>query len=97
MNELKFVWDINKESLNIKNHSIKFDEAITTFYDENGREYYDPEHSELEEDRFLFLGISSKLRLLVTCYCYRENDSIIRIFSARKATKSEASHYKGDL
>jgi len=94
MMTFKFVWDLEKSAGNIKKHGIAFEEAQTVFFDEHGREYYDPGHSELDEDRFLFLGISSKMKLLLVCYCFRENDSTIRIFSARKATKKESQHYR---
>jgi uncharacterized protein len=92
-----FVWDIQKSKANSKKHGISFEEATTVFYDGNGREFYDPIHSELEEDRFLFLGFSNKLRLLLVCYCYRENEKSIRIISARQATKNESIFYKGDF
>jgi uncharacterized protein len=95
MTKFQFIWDIDKSEQNIKKHGVSFTEAMSSFYDEHGREFYDPKHSELEEDRFLFLGVSNKLRLLLVCYCYRENDLIIRIISARKATKNESTHYTG--
>ncbi len=95
MSDFRFVWDIPKAKANLKAHGVSFDEAQTCFYDQNGREFYDPDHSELEEDRFLFLGISGKLRLLLVCYCYREGDRLIRIISARKATRNEAKFYAG--
>ena len=69
-----------------------FEEAKSVFYDEDARLINDPDHSE-EEDRFILLGLSISLRLLVVCHCYRENESVIRIISARKATKSEARNY----
>ena len=55
---------------------------------------YDPDHS-VDEDRFILLGLSNKLNLLVVCHCYKENDDIIRIISARKATKNETKQYRG--
>ena len=94
MKELSFVWDPRKNLLNqSKHHGIDFEEAKTVFYDEYARIIYDPSHSS-EEDRFIILGFSSKLRLLVVCHCYRETDSIIRIISARKAAKKEAEAYE---
>ena len=84
MNELRFIWDENKDRLNRKKHGVSFEEAKTVFFDENAIEFSDPEHS-TEEDRFILLGFSFKLQILIVCYCYRENDPIIRIFSARKA------------
>ena len=92
MNNIRFVWDDSKASLNRRKHGISFEEAQTVFYDENAIEYFDPEHSE-DEDRFIMLGFSFKLRMLVVCYCYRENDTVIRIISARKATNKERLNY----
>lgn len=94
MDSIKFVWDKRKDSSNQKKHKVSFDEAKTVFYDENARLIHDPDHSE-DEDRFVILGLSSALRLLVVCHCYRENDSAIRIISARKADKSEQKTYEG--
>ena len=94
MSELSFVWDSDKNILNQTKHDgIDFDEAKTVFYDEQARVIYDSGHS-LNEDRFVILGISNKLRLLVVCHCYRESDSVIRLISARKATKKEAETYE---
>jgi len=93
MNDLRFIWDENKNKANQKKHGISFDEAKTVFFDENAVEFQDPDHSK-EEDRFILLGFSFKLRMLVVCYCYRENDAVIRIISARKATNKERLNYK---
>ena len=92
MEELIFKWDEYKAVQNIKKHKVSFEEAQTVFYDESAILYYDDSHSESEE-RFLLLGLSSKLRILLICHCYREHESVIRIISARKATKKEAKHY----
>jgi uncharacterized DUF497 family protein len=92
MDDLLFVWDDKKDRANIKKHGISFEEAQTTFYDENATVYYDPDHSE-EDDRFILLGMNSRLHTLVVCHCYRESESIIRIISARKADKVERSAY----
>ncbi len=62
------------------------------FYDENAIRYFDPDHSE-DEDRFLMVGVSRNLRMIIVCHCFREEDSVIRIISARKATKSEEDNY----
>ena len=91
---MKIVWDEEKNQLNIRKHKISFDEAKTVFFDPNGKIISDPDHS-LEEDRFIILGLSKILRLLVVCHCYRENEETIRIFSARKATKNEEKSYGG--
>lgn len=92
MFDLKFTWDPKKSQVNIKKHGVSFEEARTVFYDENAIEFYDDTHSE-NEDRFLMLGISSGLRLLLVCYCYLEKAETIRIISARKATKNESKYY----
>ena len=94
MEDIKFVWDENKNKLNQKKHGISFGEAKTVFFDQNGRLISDPDHSETE-DRFILLGFSSRLNLVVVCHCYREDGETVRIISARKATKSEKSQYKG--
>lgn len=92
MEELRFEWDAQKSRANKKRHGVSFTEAQTVFLDENARFMPDPDHSE-EEDRFVILGLNSQLRLLVVCHCYRENPDVIRIISARKATKTEAKSY----
>ena len=92
MNRLKFEWDNNKEKINISKHNVSFDEAQTVFYDEYAVQFFDPEHSE-REDRFLMLGTSFKLKILVVCHCFREEETIIRITSARKADKDETKAY----
>jgi hypothetical protein len=93
MSKLTFEWDSNKANENVKKHRVSFEEAQTVFYDDLAIEFYDDEHSEWE-DRFLLLGISSRLRLLIVCYTYRESESVIRIISARKATKKESKYYQ---
>ena len=92
MNEIRFDWDETKNGANIKKHGVSFDEAQTVFLDENAIRYFDPDHSQ-DEDRFIMLGMSFKLRVLVVCHCYRSSDSIIRIISARRANKKEAQDY----
>ena len=77
----------------MEKHGVSFEEARSVFYDEHAVEFYDDEHSEWE-DRFLLLGLSSRLRLLLICHCYREAEGVIRIVSARKATPSESEHYR---
>jgi len=94
MENLNFVWEEDKNKLNIKSHKISFEEAKTVFYDPNAKIIHDPDHS-IEEDRFIILGMSKSLKLLVVCHCYREKEEIIRIFSARKATKNESKQYGG--
>ncbi len=96
MNDLTFTWDSRKSKSNLAKHGVSFEEAQTSFFDENGRLIDDPDHSE-KEQRFILLGISSKLRLLVVCHTYRKNESEIRIISARRATKKEQLQYNGYL
>jgi uncharacterized protein len=89
---LRFDWDHRKARANQKKHGVSFEEASTVFSDEHALLVDDPEHSE-QEDRFVLLGLSSMLRTLVVCHCYRESDEIIRIISARRATRSERLQY----
>ena len=92
MKTISFKWDSRKAKDNFQKHNVSFKEAQTVFSDPNARMIFDTEHSG-DEDRFIILGISSALRLLVVCHCYRENDMIIRIISARKATRKEQKQY----
>ncbi len=85
--------DENKNRRNKREHGVSFEEAQTVFLDENAIRFFDPDHSE-EEDRFIMLGVSFKLRVLVVCHCYRENDEVIRLISARKADKEECKDYE---
>ncbi|MFA6411272.1 MAG: BrnT family toxin [Syntrophales bacterium] len=87
-----FSWDNRKNDANKKRHGVSFDEAKTVFYDENAIRYFDPDHSD-DDDRFLMVGLSNKLRILIVCHCFGEEDSVIRIITARKATKSEEDNY----
>lgn len=87
-----FEWDDDKANSNLSKHGISFNEAKTVFYDDMAMQFYDDEHSVLE-DRFIMLGLSSQLRLLVVVYCERDNANLIRIISARKATKNESKFY----
>ena len=92
MEKLSFEWDENKNIANRKKHNISFEEAQTAFYDDNALLIDDPDHSE-EEERFILLGFSHRANLLVVCHCYRQSESVIRIISARKATKNEEKAY----
>lgn len=92
MNSIKFEWEASKAASNIQKHGVSFDEARTVFYDERARLISDPDHSE-NEDRFILLGFSSALRIIVVCHCYRSEGNVIRIISARKATASEMKAY----
>ena len=93
MNEIHFKWDSSKNESNKEKHGVSFEEAQTTFFDESAMEFFDTEHSG-EEDRFLLLGQSFSLKTLMVCHCYRDEDSIIRIISARKATTKERNTYR---
>lgn len=90
---LRFDWDERKNESNRAKHGIWFEEAQSVFSDSHGRLFLDPEHSETE-DRFILLGISATARTLVVVHCYRESDSVVRIISARKATKTERRFYE---
>lgn len=92
MIELQFEWDNRKEKANIKKHGISFDEARSVFYDENAIQFFDPDHSD-DEDRFILLGVSFKLRVIVVCHCFRASETVIRIISARKADSDEEVEY----
>ena len=92
MKSISFVWDENKVKENLDKHKISFEEAQTVFSDPNARMILDTEHS-MDEERFILLGISSGLRLLVVIHCYREDDMVIRIITARKATRNEQKQY----
>lgn len=92
MSELRIVWDEAKNQANQRKHGVAFEEAQTAFLDENALVYFDPDHSEAE-DRFILLGMSFQLRVLVVCHCYREGELIVRLISARKADKREQESY----
>ena len=96
MESLKFTWDKEKNRKNISSHKISFEEAKTVFFDPNAKVIYDPDHS-IDEERFLILGLSVSLNILVVCHCYKENDNLIRIISARQATPSERKQYGGNV
>ena len=88
-----FEWDSAKNISNRHKHGITFEEAQTVFYDQNARILPDPDHSENEE-RVILLGLSLKLRIVAVCHCYRSSESIIRIISARRASKAERLKYE---
>ena len=92
MADLRIEWDPRKAASNLKKHGVSFREAATVFSDDNARLIRDPDHSETE-DRFILLGLSSSLRVLIVCHCYRESADLIRIISARKANRSERDQY----
>ena len=92
MGHIRFDWDNEKNIANQKKHGISFEDAQSVFVDENALMIHDPDHSG-DEDRFILLGLSASIRLMVVCHCYREDDDVIRIISARKATRIEQKHY----
>lgn len=96
MDTIQFEWDNNKNAINIKKHKISFEEASTVFYDDRAILFDDPEHS-YEEERFLIIGTTASSKICIVSHCYREDDEIIRIISARKATKTEKSVYEKNL
>jgi hypothetical protein len=92
MKAISFEWDEKKSSSNKKKHGVSFEEAKTVFTDENALLIHDPDHSD-EEERFVMLGLSDRLRVLIVCHCYRSTEAEIRIISARKATRLEQKPY----
>lgn len=90
---IRFDWDDRKAQANRRKHGVFFDEASTVFFDDDALLIADDEHSD-EEDRFVLLGLSNRLRMLIVCHCDRESDEIIRIISARKANRSECRQYQ---
>ncbi len=90
---LRFEWDDRKDSQNWRKHRISFEEAQTVFFDEQALLIADPDHSE-EEERFILLGLSSTLRTLVVCHCYRQEGDVIRLISARRADPQEREEYE---
>lgn len=89
---ISFEWEARKADSNIRKHGVSFEEAQSVFYDENAIQFFDDSESTTDEDRFLMLGLSYRLRILLVCHCVKQGE-VIRIISARKATKSEANYY----
>jgi uncharacterized DUF497 family protein len=85
--------DPAKETANRRKHGVSFEEAATAFYDDSALLLDDPDHS-ADEDRFVLLGLSAQLRILIVCHCYREDEDVIRIISARKADREEREEYR---
>ena len=92
MSNLSFEWDERKSAANAKKHGVSFEEAKSVFVDERAKLIDDPDHAD-DEDRFVLLGLSGALRLLLVCHCYRSAGSVIRIISARKASAHESKSY----
>lgn len=93
MPDLRFAWDARKNAAKKKKHGISFEEAQTVFYDDRALLLEDPDQSD-DEDRLILLGMSATLRILVVCHCHREEDSVIRIISARKADRFERKDHE---
>jgi uncharacterized protein len=92
MGDLRFDWDPRKAAANRRKHGVSFEEASTVFADEHALLLDDPDHSS-EEDRFVILGMGHLLRVLVVCHCYRESEEVVRIISARRASRQESQEY----
>ena len=90
---IQFKWDDSKNAANIKKHGVSFEEAVSVFDDTSSLIMFDEFHSTKDEDRFLIIGVSYKLRVLLVCHCYRENETVVRIISARKADLKERNAY----
>lgn len=93
MKRLRFEWDARKAAANLRKHGVSFEEARTAFLDDNALLRPDDDHSD-DEDRFLLLGLSGRMRTLVVCHCYRQEDEVIRLISARKANSLERQQYE---
>lgn len=93
METIKFEWDENKNEINKKKHGLSFEEAREVFGDENAILFDDPDHS-LDEDRFLIIGTVKSSKICIVNHCYRDNDNVIRLISARQATKNEKRIYE---
>ncbi len=90
---IAFEWSSAKARANLKKHGVSFADAQSVFYDEYARQFFDEAHPDKEE-RFIMLGMSIQSRVLVVCHCERADGDVIRIISARKATKKERKWYE---
>ena len=93
MKEVYFDWNEAKNQANVRKHGVSFEEAKSVFFDESALLLADPDHSE-DEDRFVLLGLSAKLRLVLVCHCFEADDGLIRVISCRKANRKEMSLYR---
>lgn len=93
---IKFEWDSIKARSNLKKHGISFEEAATVFSNDQIRVFVDEANSTLTEDRLIAIGYSLHDRILTVVHCYKEDDEVIRIISARKATKQEKNFFEGE-
>ena len=92
MTRVEFEWDPAKAAANRRKHGVSFEEAASAFADEHGLLIADPDHSE-DESRFVLMGMSTQVRVVVVVHCYRDADAVIRIISARRATRREQRQY----
>ena len=93
---IEFEWSVAKARANLKKHGVSFEDAQSVFYDEYARQFDDEAHSDKEE-RFIMLGMSIRSNVLVICHCERSGGHVIRIISARKATRKEQKFYEGPV
>lgn len=93
VSDLRFAWDPRKANENSRRHGVTFGEAQTVFLDENALLIGDPDHSD-DEDRFVMIGLSARLRVLVVCHCYRTAESEVRLITARKGDREERREYE---
>jgi uncharacterized DUF497 family protein len=91
---IRFEWDPRKATANQRKHGVSFEEARSVFYDDFAVQFFDEGRSS-DEDRFLMLGMSAGARLLIVCHCERRRGEVIRIVSARRATRRESAFYQG--
>ncbi len=91
---IEFHWNPRKARENLRKRGVTFEEAKSVFFDDYAVQFFDSEHSD-DEDRFVMLGFSRRSRILVVCHCEREDGNVIRIISARRATATERSFYRG--
>ena len=92
MDKIKFEWDEHKNEINKKKHGLSFETAQEVFYDNEAILFDDPDHSE-EEERFLIIGMLKSSKICIVSHCYRNSDTVIRLISAREATKNEKKFY----
>ena len=90
---IAFDWDPLKAAANLRKHRVSFEEAKSVFYVEFAVQFFDEDHS-TDEERFILLGMSAGAKLLLVCHCEREQEAVVRIISARKATKRESAFYQ---
>lgn len=93
METIKFEWDKNKNEINKAKHGLSFEEAREVFEDDNAILFDDPDHS-VGEERFLIIGMVKSSKICIVSHCYKDSNNIIRIISAREATKNERKIYQ---